>query len=90
MNITTSIRTAAQTRPDALALIRADGLTLTYHELDRTLDVIAARLSAAGLQPRDVVLVGVARPYRHLILALALARAGITFAPLALPTTSAA
>lgn len=89
MNITTPIRHFARIRPDALAIIRPDGTTLTYRELDQTLDAIGARLQGLGLKPRDVTLVGVAGLYRHLVLAMALARAGITCAPAAMPAHGA-
>ena len=89
MNITTPIRHYARIRPDAVAVIRPDGTTLTYRELDQTLDAIGARLQALGLKPRDVALVGVAGLYRHLLLAMALARQGIVCAPLAMPAPGA-
>jgi len=89
VNITDPIRNFAQTKPGAVAIVRTDGTLLTYRELDQTLDAIATRIGAAGLRPHDTVAVGIANPFRYLIFLLALARAGVTCAPVAMPVLRA-
>ncbi len=79
MNITDPIRRHAQLAPDAVAVIHA-GNAVTYRELDRAIDALAARLSAMGLGPGDAAGIRVTSRYGHLALTLALARIGVAAA----------
>jgi len=76
MNITEPIRRMARLSPDAPAVIHF-GRICTYRELDSVVDRLAGRISAMGLGPGDAAGVLVSDGYGHLVLALALARAGV-------------
>jgi amino acid adenylation domain-containing protein len=73
---------ASAGRFGARVALTGPGLTLTYDELDRCVDRLAARFTAAGLRPRDRVGLAVARGPLPLILSAALMRAGCAYVPL--------
>ena len=85
MNITDPIRRRAHANPDAEAIIRPNGKAVSYGQLDRTIDFVAARVQGLGLAPGAIVGVRTDRPYRNLCCRLALARLGICIAPLSMP-----
>lgn len=84
-NITDAIRRHALAEPLADAVVRQDGGTISYRDLDRAIDGIAAGLADQGIRPGAVVRVETPNAYRHLVARLALARMGAAFAPETLP-----
>ena len=71
----------AAERPEAIAL--EDGeKRLTYGELDAAASAVAARLTAAGVQPEDVVAVCLPRSWRAVCAYLGTLRAGAGYLPL--------
>ena len=87
MNITDPIRRHAQQSPEALAVVRA-GDVVTYRELDRVIDALAARLAGLGLGAGDAAGVMVSGRYGRLALTLALARIGAAAATVRKPAKS--
>ena len=87
MNITDPIRYRARLRPTAVAVIRADDTSVTYRDLDQMIDAATARVAGLGLRIGQVAGLTMAGPdeFLPLVLALALARVGITSADAALP-----
>ena len=87
MNVTAAIRAAAARSPNATAFIRADHSTIRYRDLERMIDAVCARAGELGLRPGHVVALGIAGPDElpGLLTALALARAGVATADLAIP-----
>ena len=79
MNITEPLRRNAQLAPDTVAVIHA-GQAVTYRELNRIIDALAARISSLGLQPGDAAGITVRSRYGHLMLTLALAPLGVAAA----------
>ena len=76
------LRRHAQARPNQAAL--SDGLqTLTYGELDRLMNRVAAALQRDGCQPGDVVGVCAQTSVTYAALFLGALRAGVVVAPLA-------
>ncbi|MEP0547708.1 MAG: o-succinylbenzoate--CoA ligase [Rhodothermales bacterium] len=75
------VRIAARERPDAPAVI-APGETLSYADLDRRVDGIAAALHAHGLSRGDRLTVYRSADVDYLVLLLAAFRAGIVVCPL--------
>lgn len=90
MNITEPVRRMARDRPDAVALIRRDGSTTSYRELDRAIDHAAHRLADAGVKAGDVVIVVVDGHYKVVVLQAALARMGAAASTPTLPARYAA
>ncbi len=84
MNITDPIRRHAESTPEAVAIFRPDGASITYSRLDHDIDAVGRRLLGAGLAAGNVTGTIVAGPYRHIVLTLALARLGIASAPMSL------
>jgi amino acid adenylation domain-containing protein len=68
-------------RPDRVAVV-ADGLRLTYGELDRRAGRLAARLRRRGVRPGSVVGLLVPRSAEFVIAALAVLKAGACYLPL--------
>ncbi len=56
MNVVSLFQAQAQTRPDATALVGADGRRVTFADLDRAASRRAAQLAASGLRAGDAVL----------------------------------
>lgn len=82
MNITEPLRRLARMAPDSVAILRADDTAVTYRDLDRMIDAAASRLDGTGLVAGQVAALAITGPdeFPALILALALARAGIASA----------
>ena len=85
MNCSEPIRRNARILPDAVAIARSDGSTITYAALDRTLDALAHRLREIGLRAGHAVAIVTADGHRYLVTLLALARIGVTGAASNLP-----
>lgn len=73
-------RQTARGRPDALAAVGAN--PLTYGEVTRTADAVAARLREAGVAPGDVVGLASGRSHRAPSLILGIMRSGAVYLPL--------
>ncbi|MFE1834068.1 amino acid adenylation domain-containing protein [Streptomyces sviceus] len=69
----------ARARPDAMALVD-DERALTYEELNSTADAWAARLTAAGTGPGDLVPVLLTRGTRLVVALLAILKTGAAYA----------
>ncbi len=85
MNITDPIRKHAQANPDATAVIRKKGRTVSYREFDRMIDFVAAKVQGLGLGAGALVGLRSRRPYPDLCFRLALARLGVGMAPPTMP-----
>jgi acyl-CoA synthetase (AMP-forming)/AMP-acid ligase II len=87
MNITDPIRHRARVSPRAVAIVRADDSSVSYEELDQIVDAAAARVDGTSLAAGQVagLAIGGADEFPPLVLALALARAGIASAETSLP-----
>ena len=66
VNVTDSIREHARSNPDAEAVIRPAGKTVSYRELDRTIDVIAAAIRSLGFGPGMIAGIKTTRRYRKM------------------------
>lgn len=85
MNGSEPIRRNARITPDAIAIQRNDGSSVTYATLDRTIDTLAHRLREIGLRAGQTTAIVTADGHRYLVVLLALARIGVTAAPGSLP-----
>lgn len=81
MNFTLPVREHALNDPDAVAVILANGQTVGYGALDATIDAIARRLADVDIHPGDTVIQSARRPWRTILLTLALGRIGASAAP---------
>ncbi len=90
MNVTGPIRRIARMNPTGVAVIRADGSSVSYRALDRTIAVAAHGLAVVGIAAGQTAGLGITGPdeFPGLIVALALARIGVASADLALPAES--
>lgn len=73
---------ARDARPDATAVIDVDHSTLSYGELDRRADALAARLLEAGAVPGCLVAVAMERGADAVVALLAILKAGAAYLPL--------
>ena len=89
MNFTEPLRRLARERPDDVAVVRARGAAVTWRELDRLVDALAHRLMESGIGTSDVVHLALTRPFRQLVLELALARFGAVASAASLPPSLA-
>ncbi|MFJ9469363.1 non-ribosomal peptide synthetase [Streptomyces caniferus] len=71
----------AATRPDKPAVV-GDDLTLTYRELDRLSDDVAARLAAHGVRAGDRVAICLDRSPRLIVAILGALKTGAAYVPL--------
>jgi acyl-coenzyme A synthetase/AMP-(fatty) acid ligase len=87
MNITDPIRRFARLSPDAVAIIGADHIGLTYRDFDQLIDSATKHLTGLGVVAGQTVGLGIAGPNEMagLVVALALARLGVATADMALP-----
>lgn len=85
LNATEPIRRQAALNPGSVAYVTASGTTISYSELDQTIDAVARRVLALGLVPGQTAAIGLGQVYDYLVMALALGRVGIAFAPITLP-----
>jgi len=76
-----AVRAAARRHPDRPAVTGPDG-SLTYAELDRRADAMAAHLAAAGVRPGDRVLIWAAKSCAVVTAMQAALRAGAVYVPL--------
>jgi acyl-CoA synthetase (AMP-forming)/AMP-acid ligase II len=84
MNITDPIRRHAEQSPDSIAIIGPNSSGITYREFNQTIDAVGRRVLDLGLVPGNTVGVQDLKPYRFVIMTLALARLGIASAPMSL------
>lgn len=75
------VLSAAETHPDATAILTSDG-TVTYADLNRRVDAMAARLRTRGLGRGDRLAVYRPTDLTYLVLLLASFREGVIAAPL--------
>lgn len=75
------VRHQAVRTPDAIA-VRFEALSLTYHELDRRVTELAARLRTLGVGPSKLVGLGIKRSIEMVVGLLAVLRAGGAYVPL--------
>ena len=87
MNITEPIRRTARVRPDAIAVVRADGSGVSYRDFDGMIDAVATRLAGLGVVAGQTIGLAIGGPdeFLPLVAALALARLGAASADTALP-----
>ncbi len=87
MNITDPIRRIARIYPSAIAVVGVDRIGIPYRDLDRAIDAVAERIGALGVGAGQTAGLGVTGPdeYPALVLALALARAGVVSAEMSYP-----
>jgi long-chain acyl-CoA synthetase len=84
MNSSEPIRRNARIAPDAPAVLRVDGSTVSYAVLERTVDALSHRLRDLALVPGEKAAILTTDWYRYLVASLALARVGVAAAPTAL------
>lgn len=76
MTLAATVRAAALRFGDRAAFVDPDGSRLTYAELDRRSDLVAAGLLASGLRPGDVALLRLPSDSRYVVAYAAVAKAG--------------
>ncbi|MFI6823275.1 amino acid adenylation domain-containing protein [Micromonospora sp. NPDC050187] len=76
------VAAVARRQPDAVALVGADGSTLSYRELEHRADRLADRLVVAGVRPDEPVAVALPRSVDLVVTLLAVLRAGGAYLPL--------
>ena len=75
------LRSRVSATPDATALL-ADGVPLSYAELDRVSDLAADRLAAAGVRPGELTGLLVERDAETVVWLLAILKRGAAYVPL--------
>jgi len=85
MNATAPIRRLARATPAAAAYQSAIGNVVSYEELERTIDAIAHRIRDRGIVAGRTAVIATDHHYRYIVVALAMARLGVAFAPASLP-----
>lgn len=81
-SLSAGIAERAALHPDSPAVIQADGSVLTFAELDRQADRLAARLAGLGAGPGRIVALCLPRSSRHVVAMLAIRRTGAAFLPM--------
>jgi long-chain acyl-CoA synthetase len=81
------VREDALAAPDHTALIEPDR-ELSYGELDRMMDRVAAALLARGIRPRDTIAICAATSIEYVAIFLGALRIGVVVAPLAPSATA--
>lgn len=76
------VERVARTRPDAVAVVDADGRTLTFRELNADANRLARHLISLGVRPEDVVAVALRTGPALLTTLLAVLKAGAAYLPL--------
>ena len=89
MNVTDRLSRWPRERPDADALVRADGATIAWRDLDRAVDDHARGCAALGIRAGDVVMLAFLDAHRLLLVQLGLMRLGATPMPPTLPARHA-
>jgi non-ribosomal peptide synthetase component F len=72
----------AQTTPDAIAVVDADGNQLTFAELDRLSEILALNLRHKGVVPDTCVAIYMDKCIEYVISYIAILRAGGAYLPL--------
>jgi acyl-coenzyme A synthetase/AMP-(fatty) acid ligase len=87
MNVTEPLRRIARLNPNAVAIIRAGGSSISYGLLDHAIDRMAGYASRLGLKPGDIASLTIAGPDESLglTLMLAFARIGVASAEPSVP-----
>lgn len=85
MNVADLIRRHAQRTPEAHAYLGAYGAVATYAVLEQTINAVAHRLREIGLVPGQTAVLVTPDLYKHIAVAMALARIGVAHAPVQLP-----
>ena len=85
MNASEPIRRFASLTPDAVAYAGAYGATATYAVLEWSINAVAHRIRDLGLVPGQSAVLSTPDLYKHIVVALALARVGVAHAPITLP-----
>ncbi|XP_057446188.1 oxalate--CoA ligase [Lotus japonicus] len=88
ITLTGLLRSAAERFPSRRALSVAGKLDLTHSDLDKLVELAAARLVSAGINPGDVVALTFPNTVEFVIMFLAVIRARATAAPLNAAYTS--
>ncbi|MGQ0832207.1 MAG: class I adenylate-forming enzyme family protein [Microthrixaceae bacterium] len=76
MTLAATVRAAARRFGDRTALVDPDGTRVSYADLDRASDEVAAGMAHAGVGPGDVVLLRLASDSRYVIAYAAAAKIG--------------
>jgi len=84
LNITEPIRRRARAQPHAVAIVRANGQTISFAELEQRIDHAARHATELGMRAGDVIGLTLRGPL-ELIYALGLARIGVITASPELP-----
>jgi len=71
----------AGARPDAVAVVSGD-VRITYGELDRRANLLAARLADRGVRPGNLVPIAMDKGWEQVVAALGVLRAGAAYVPL--------
>lgn len=90
MNVTECLRDQAQNHPEATAVVRRNNVSVTFRDLDRSIDHAASRALGLGMRPGMTVALSSYQKnggdaYAFLILSLALARIGVATGSRLLP-----
>lgn len=85
MNASEPLRRHALLTPDRVAYTSARGTTVSYAAIEDTINAVAHRVHDLGFVPGQSVALAASDLYRYIVVALALARLGITYAPNTLP-----
>ncbi|MEZ5971439.1 MAG: class I adenylate-forming enzyme family protein [Hyphomonadaceae bacterium] len=81
------IRTFAATSPDKIALVQ-DERQLSYNDLDKVMDRVAAALQREGVKPRESVAICAGTSIEYVSAFLGALRAGVAVAPIAPSSTA--
>src|SRR6187455_1492010 len=81
VNVTDRLSRWPRARPDADALVRPDGSTIAWRDLDRAVDAHARGCAALGVRAGEVVMLAVLDAHLLLLLQLGLMRLGAAPTP---------
>ena len=72
----------AKTTPDSIAVVQADGKTMTYRELDKLTEVFATNLQSKGVGPDKCVGIFMDKTVEYVVAYIGVLRAGGAYLPL--------